>query len=670
MAQQTQHLYEFGPFRLDSAKRLLFRGGEPLQLTPKCLEILMALVDRSGEVVSKDELMRQVWPDTIVEEGNLTYNISILRKALGERAGEHKCIVTVPGRGYQFVAAVSEVRHEGEEAAQAKSDSGDAYEAKAHRLPEAEQQEATASGHGSEGDPLDASNINAIGQAARKTPDRVARRELVLIAIALLVAALVIGAVYLLFGRSGQRPNGAATQKLISMVAVLPLVNGSGDADMEYLSDGISESLINSLSQLPGLKVIARSSSFKYKGKEVDPQDAARALGVEAIVTGRVLQRGDSLIISVEFVDARDKTQVWGEQYNRHATDLLALQSEISREIAAKLRLKLTTGEQQRLVRRETVNPQAYEMLLKGRFYWNKGGTENRRKAVEYNQQAIAVDPAYGLAYAELSNRYHTLVTSSVLDPKEFMPKAEAAAYKALELDDGLAEAHLALARIKLTAWDWAAAGREFNLAMELNPNLARARSHYALYLAFMGRHDEAIAESKRARELDPLSLFANWGVGYQLLLARRNDQAIEAAKKMLELDQNSPEAHALLGYAYEAKGQYPEAIAVYQKAIKLGDRSPDIEIYLGTAYARAGQREKARAILNRLEAGKVYVSHGALAALYVELSEREKAFALLERAYAAHDGQLHFLGVDPHLDPLRSDPRFTDLMRRVGLPQ
>jgi tetratricopeptide (TPR) repeat protein len=418
------------------------------------------------------------------------------------------------------------------------------------------------------------------------------------------------------------------------------------------------------------MKVIARSSSFQYKGKEVDAQKIANALGVEAILTGRVAQRGDTLLINVEMVDTRDKTQVWGEQYNRKTTDILQIQSEISREVAEKLRLRLTTGEQQQLARRERANPQAYELLLKGRFYRNKGGTENAKKAVEYIQQAIAIDPAYAPAYADLSLNYSDLALASVLDPKEFNPKAEAAARKALELDESLAEAHAALALLKSQAWDWADAEREYKRAIELNPNLATARSYYAFYLGLVGQHEQAIAGIKRARELDPLSPGVNGDVGYQYFLARQYDQAIEAIKKSLELEQNNPYATRLLADVYAMKRMYAEAIASYEQVIKMGDAGPGTQIYLGAACAKAGERQRAQLILKQLEMKKEYISPGELAVLYVALGKREQALASLERAYAAHDSQLQFLGVDPSFDPLRSDPRFQDLMRRVGLPQ
>jgi len=454
----------------------------------------------------------------------------------------------------------------------------------------------------------------------------------------------------------------------IGSVAVLPFVNAGGDPEAEYLSDGISESLINSLSQLPGLKVTARSSSFKYKGREVDPQEVARSLGVAAILTGRVSRRGEDLLISVELVDARDKTQVWGEQYNRKAADLIAVQSDISSEIARKLRLRLTAGVQQQLAKPETVNLQAYELLLKGRFTWGKGGTANRKTALEYYQQAIAVDPAYAHAYAELSGGYNSLITNNELEPKEFTPKAEAAARKALESDENLAEAHLAMAWVKLSAWDWAAAEREIKRAIELNPNLVGAHRTYAIYLRIHGKREEAVAQLNRVRELDPLSLSANQAVLVALSIFRQNEQALEVAQKILELDKSNPDAHTRVGQFYTRLGRYREAIAAYQEAIKLGDESPDAQILLGFAYAKAGEREKARAILQRFETGKEYCSPVGLAILHLGLGERDQAFASLEAAYAAHDQQLMWLRGEWVFDQLHSDPRFEALSRRIGL--
>jgi TolB-like protein/Tfp pilus assembly protein PilF len=477
-------------------------------------------------------------------------------------------------------------------------------------------------------------------------------------------AAAVMALAY--YAYSGYRGRTAANN--IDSIAVLPFTNESGNSDNEYLSDGISETLINSLSQLPGVKVISRSSSFHYKSKVIDLPEVARALSVEAIVTGRVAQRGDYLLIGVELVNTADRTQMWGEQYNRKAADLLQLQAEISGEIADKLRRRLTTGERDRLTKPETTNQQAYELLLKSRFYWELGGSQNRKQAIEHVRHAIAIDPNYAHAYAGLSNAYRALVVDGALDPKEFMPKAEAAARKALELDDNLPQAHYVMANFKRDTWDWAGAEQEYQRAIALNPNLAQAHGSYAFFLSTMGRHDQAIAEARLAKELNPLSPFN--GIGYRLYQARRYDEAIQVLKQSLEVHPNNNLTHVILGYTYAGKGMYGEAIAAYQQAIRLGDDSPSTQIFLGAAYARAGDRDRAQLILKRLQSGETYVSPGELAVLYVALGEREQAFTLLERAFAARDLQLQFLGVDPSFDTLRGDPRFADLLRRVGLPQ
>ena len=460
----------------------------------------------------------------------------------------------------------------------------------------------------------------------------------------------------------------ADNNKSISSIAVIPFVNASNDLSVEYLSDGLSESLINSLSQIPELKVTARSSSFKYKGKEFDQKEVAKALGVEAILTGRVLQHSDKLVVNVELINAQDATQLWGEQYNRNASDLLAVQDEISYKILEALRLHLTPVEQQRLAKPQTANLEAYELLLKGRFYWSKGTTENQKKAIELFKQAIAVDPDYALAHAELSLGYNALVNANVLEQKEFIPKAEAAAHKAIALDENLVEAHLALAVIKTNAWEWENAERELKRAIELNPNLALAHRNYTFFLMIQGRYEEAAAEAKRVRELDPLWTGNNNVTVYGLMLAGQKDEALKAAKKMLEFSGADPYVHVLIGQVYTSKGQHREALSEFQEVLRLGDDSPDMQVYLGAAYARAGMVKKARSILKELESGKQPIAPAALAIVYSALGEKEQAFALLERAFAAHDQQLIWLGLEAGFEPLRDDPRFDDLMRRVGV--
>jgi serine/threonine protein kinase/Tfp pilus assembly protein PilF len=487
------------------------------------------------------------------------------------------------------------------------------------------------------------------------------RHKLATLAVATLVLVSLAAVAYFAFF--------SKRSQAISSVAVLPFANQSGDPNMDYLSDGLSESIINNLSQLRGLKVISRGSSFKYKGKEIDPEQVARDLGVQAIVTGRVIQRGDQLQVSAELVNVSDKTQMWGEQFNRKMVDALAVQTEISKQIAEKLKLRLTNAEQQQLIRDAEVNPQAYELLLKGRFEQGKGSVEGNKKAEEYFNQAIAIDEKYAVAYADLALSYVFMVGTGSLDPKEGTPKAEAAVKKALELDEGLAEAHQSLALIKSNAWDWVGAEQAVRRAIELNPNLAIAHSVYSYLLSCMGRHEQAIAEARRARELDPLALNQTAGLGYALYLGRQYDQAVEQLKKTFEIDKTYAFSHAILAYTYNAMGRHNEAIAEYEAHIRLaGDNASD-QCYLGYSLAKAGRRNEAEAILKKLETSTKYVSPAELAVLYLGLGDKEKALSALERAYAAHDLQMGFLGVDPHYDPLRSEPRLQELIRKVGLP-
>jgi TolB-like protein/DNA-binding winged helix-turn-helix (wHTH) protein/Tfp pilus assembly protein PilF len=672
MGDIPMRIYEFGPFRVDPLRRVLLRETNEVRLPTKSFEILLVLLEEKGRLVEKDELMRRVWPDAVVEENNLTVNMSALRKSLGESPRDHRYLLTVPGRGYQFVADVRQ--HVGEPASEEEA-LANRRVTDVIREPEVRDRKAeflsfSGADLGSGPAHVAAPQINGASSKFRTTSSaeyivgEIKRHKHSTLAIfaALLVTTMLVA----YFAYSRRSAGGDRTGK--GSIAVLPFANKSDDPNAEYLSDGISESLINSLSELPGVKVIASSSSFQYKGKEVDFQKIASALGVEQIVTGRVVQRGDNLVINVELVNARDGTQLWGEQYNRRATDVLQVQSEISREIAEKLRLRFITGERQQLTRRESVNPQAYELLLKGRFYWRKQTIENGKNAVEYYQQAISVDPTYALAYAELSYAYSFLYGSGILDPKEFAPKAEAAVHKALELDESLADAHYALANLKQYAWEWSEAEREYQRAIELNPNLAEAHHSYSFFLLFRGRYDEAIAEAKRARELDPLSLGRSAHVARCLTVARRYDEAIEVSRKTVEMDRNFAGAHYALAGAYAGKGMYREAIAESQETIKLGGDTPTDQIYLGSFYAKAGERGKAQEILKRLQTSREYVSPGELAVLYTALGEKEQAFASLEKAYAAHDLQLGSLGADNSFDSLREDVRFKDLMRRVGL--
>ena len=463
-----------------------------------------------------------------------------------------------------------------------------------------------------------------------------------------------------------------AKGEAIDSVAVLPFVNASADANTEYLSDGITESLINSLSRLPKLKVISRSSAFRYKGRQVDLRTAARELGVQAVLTGRITQRADSLSISAELVDAREDRQLWGEQYNRKVADLLAVQDDISREISEKLRLRLTGEEQKRLVKRATKNTEAYQLYLRGRFYWNRRTEEGAKKAIEYFNQAIEKDVGYAQGYAGLADGYIILENVGGMSGAEAFPKARAAALKALEIDDTLAEAHTSLASIKEELdWDFAGAEKEYKRAIELNPNYSLAHMWYSVFLGEMGRLDEAMVEIQKAREVDPLSLPINRNIGLCLFDSRHYDEAIAQFLSVIEMDPNFASAHGQLADAYEQTGRYKEAMLEWQKARAL-EGEKDLAAVWGKYAASGDYLGAVRKVIEILEerAKRKYVDPVRIARWYIRLGDKDRAFQLLEKAYQQRSGALLDLKVDPRYDPLRSDPRLAALVRRVGLPQ
>jgi serine/threonine protein kinase/TolB-like protein/Tfp pilus assembly protein PilF len=456
----------------------------------------------------------------------------------------------------------------------------------------------------------------------------------------------------------------------IDSLAVLPLTNASADPNTEYLSDGITESIINTLSQLPQLKVMARATVFRYKGKEVDVQEVRRDLGVRAVMMGRVLQFGDNLVIKTELVDTTDGSQLWGEQYKRKAADIFEIQEEISKEISEKLKIKLTGEEKKLLGKRYTENTEAYRLYLKGRFCLSKTTKEALNNAIRHFRQAIDTDPDYALAYAGLADAYYAL-SSNHLPANEAMPKARAAAEQALHMDEGLSEAHASLGLVKaFYEWDWAGAESEYRRAIELNPGYASAHHWYGWYLALMGRLSEAIREVKQASELDPLSLEINSDLGLSFFFARQYERAIEQFEKALEMDPNSIWTRFFMGWAREQKGDYAQAIEEYNRVAQLDD-APLIMAALGHTYVMAGRREEALGVLEEMRrmAQKRHVSSYHFTILHAALGEKDEAFEWLEKSYAAREEALVWLKVDPRLDAIRTDPRFIDLQRRVGLP-
>ena len=476
----------------------------------------------------------------------------------------------------------------------------------------------------------------------------------------LLIAALGIGSFWLY----GNRPSAQ-----INAIAVLPFENESGDPELDYLSDGVSESVIDRLSQISQLKVIARNSSFQYRGPNKDFGKIAGALGVQALLTGRVTQHGDNYSIRVEMIDARENRNLWSENFIRKAGDVQSLQSDISKVIADNLRLRLNGTQAQQLNNAGTADPEAYEMLLRGRYYVNKVGTENRAKAAEYFQRAIDLDPNYALAYAELSLTYANLVGFSNYDPKEYLPRAEQESQKAVELDQDLPEAVYSRAAVMRYMSRWTEAENAYKRSIELGPNLARTHNGYALFLSLLGRHDEAVVEIKRAREFDPVSVLINLNMGVIYYEGRRYDEAIETLQKTLELDPNVPFAYLHIGLSYSEKGNFTKAIESIQQAIRLNEDNPKMQIRLGQVYARSGDIARARSILTDLKDSKQYVSPAELAMLYASLGENEEALKSLEKAYQTKDVQLQYIRIAPAYDNFRSDPRFQDLLQRVGLP-
>jgi adenylate cyclase len=559
--------YEFGRFRIDASERQLLRDGEVVPLTPKVFDVLVALVQNSGHILSKEEVMKLVWHDTAVEEGNLARNISTLRNALGEKPRECQYIETVPWRGYRFVANVKTVRSD-------------------------------------------------------------------------------------------------QPRRAIDSLAVLPFVNLSADAMSEYLADGITESLITNLARLTNLRVTSRNSAFRYKGREVVTQTIGSKLKVAAVVMGRIAESDDLLSISVELVNADDDSHVWGAQYIRKRDDLFAAPETIAREIAEKLRLEISGGDEKLLPKRHTENSEAYLRYLKGRYHFHKLTPDGVQKGAEYFRQAIEKDPNYALAYAGLGDCHNYMNERD---------GAKQALLKALQLDDNLGEAHASLGFFRfLYDWDFAGAETEFVKAVALSPNYAEAHHWYGIYLANLGRHAEAFEQAEMAVDRDPLSLLMNMTAALNFYLARAYDQAVKQLHKVIEMEANFSPAHSVLGCVYVQKRMYEEAIVKFERVMKLIEGAPPVEasvkVIMAQAYARWGKRIEAQQLLD--EVAGLPTSPYSVAGVYEALGENEKAFDELNKAYEQHDMQLVSLKVDPSLDGLRDDSRFADLLHRVGLPQ
>ena len=627
MSEQIKHFYEFGPFRLDPLKRRLMRDGEPVRLTPKAFDLLLVLVEKSGRTVEKDELLEKVWAGTIVEENNLNQNITTLRKSLGDSRQDSQYIATVPGLGYRFVAEVRKVEDVVAQSA------------------EQAQEEV----------------------AARKTfaplRENFLRYGIVILIPVIAVAVLV----YTLYTRT-RHPR-------VSSIMVLPLQNLSGDSEQEYFADGITDALIGDLAKVGGLHVISRTSSMHYKGTKKSLPEIAREINVDAVVEGTVQKSGDRVVIRAQLIHAATDRHLWVRDYEREMRDVLDLQSEIAQAIAREVQIKMTPAEEARFTSRRPVLPKAFDEYLQGRYlYWNKRTEENLNKAIVHFQNAVKQDPSFAQAHVGLADCYNALGTVQVgsLPPVEARRLAEQSAAKALELDHNLGEALTALGNVKHYNWNWAAAEQDFKRAIELNQNYANAYNFYASYLMCNGRADDSIAASNRARELDPFSLSISVQRGFLLENARRYDEAIAQLRSVIEMDANHYQAYWTLGHTYAANRQFDEAVAAAEKAVVLSERVPGALGILGLAYGLAGRKTEANKVLDELlKLNETrYVTPAALVNVYIGLGEKDKAFEWLEKAYQERSNYVAYVKVFPILDPLRSDPRFTDLVRRVGLPQ
>ena len=638
MSLNCKKLYEFGPYRLDTQKRQLWRGGEPVPLTAKATEILVLLVGRDGEIVSKDDLMKALWPDSYVEEANLTQNVFLLRKALGETAQDRNYIVTVPGKGYRFAAEVSEAA-------------------------------PPSSGQPDEALPVDPDPALLAAATSRRA---ITSRRL-WVAAALL--GLVFTSIYLLSRRT--RPQSQPAPRRV-VVAVLPFANLTGDPGQDYFIDGLTAEMIVQLGRFDPqrLGVISRSAVMSYKEGKQQVQRIAGELGVEYVLEGNVRRDADKVRITAELIQVRDQTHLWAREYDREPTRLLDLQAEIARSVADEVQVTLGENKKIQPAHQSITDPQtakAQELYFKGRYFWNKRTAQGFQHALDLFQQAIAADPNYARAYAGMADCYLLMSSYMMVSPQNYVPKARASALQALQLDPQLAEAHTSLALLAENYdWDWQTADKEFRRAIELDPDYATSHQWYAEYLSFKGRFEEALSESERARQLDPLSLIIATDHASILYFAGQYAKAAEQIGTVLEMEPGFPRARGIMIKAYVEDRRFAEAFRAVDQW-RAVDNSPwpwEMQAYI---FGSMGERQKARAALAQAER----INHGQrMSEMLMEIevdarsNDRDRAFAWLERAYSLRSNALLALKVDHQFDPLHDDPRFQGLVRRIGLSQ
>ncbi len=644
MPSVVKELYEFGSFELDPTERLLLCQGRPVPMTPKAFDMLVALVARSGHLVEKEELMRAVWPDSFVEEGNLCVTVSLLRKALHVHPEGHKYIETVSKRGYRFVAGVKQTRQDSPSPLTIDRIEEPSFIDPGNEVPIPSRPE-----------------FKPAPASIPKTQSR--------IWLTFAAAAVVAGTFFFSRLLPTKAISRGAEATAVRSLAILPFQNlGAND---EYIGLAMADALTTRLGNTGKILIRPTSAIQKYANSPQDPLVVGREQGVDAVLRGGIQRESDRVRVTVQLIRARDGVQLWADTFDGKSTNIFALEDSVSEHVARSIGLQLNGEEKKRFARRPTENRQAYEAYIRGRYFWNKRTDEGMKKGFEYFQQAIVLDPTFAQAYVGIADSYATLGLYAAMPPKEAFPAAKEAGKKALEMDPALAEAHATLGFIAFYYdWDGVAVESEFRQAFDKNTNYAIGHSWHGEALAAMGRFPEAISEAKLAQENDPLSMSINTNAGWTLFLAGRHAEAMEALKKIIEIDPNFPRAHFRLGSAYEDGGMHADAIAELQKAVQLSAGDPYYEGALGHAYAVSGNVSAARRMLVVLKSRstKRYIPAYAIALIYAGLGEKDNAFLWLEKACEDRSTSLAYLKVDPVLNSLRSDPRFSALVQRIAL--
>jgi len=639
---QPSNRLRFDEFEIDLRSAELWMRGNRTRLQDQPFQVLRVLLERRGEIVTRDELKQTLWPaDTFVDfDDGLNTAVRKIRDALGDSPEKPRYIETIPRRGYRFLGRLADVAPA--------------------VLPLLAEESKKSPEQKNAGLRASDSAVLATQKAFLPTHWRVLLAG---------VAALAVCSVALVLYRSSSAKG--ARQPRIKSLAVLPLTNLSGDPKQEYLADGMTEALIGRLSEIHNLRVTSRTSVTRFKDTHLSVPEIARTLQVDAIVEGSVIRDGSRIRVHAQLIRAATDEHFWSEAYDRELRDVLSLQSDVAQSIARKVEVTITGEEHARLSSARAVDPEAYEAYSKGRYYWNKRTADSMPKAALYFEQAISKDPGYGAAYSGLADCNSGLAWHGFMSPAEVLPKAYATAQKAVEIDPQSAEAHASLALVLDHKWDWRGAEVEFKRALELNPQYANAHHWYGDYLSIQGRHDEALVEAKRALELDPLNLMIGTWVGMRYYLARRCDGATEQSHNTVDLDPTFAAAHLILGESYVQQGKHKEGLDELQKAADLSGDSPLYLAQVGVSLGLAGEKKEGLRVIRELQdiSGKRYVSPYGVAQIYATLHDKEQTYKWLETAYRDRAVWMSYLAVDPVFDSIRSEERFRDLLRRVGLP-